>query len=61
MFGVSEELKKICFSSNDTWNNQVNDKKDNVRIDQRKSERGLMMMRAQGPIDYPAKDIVRAL
>ena len=42
------------------WNVLVKDKKKNILIESKKSERGLHVMRASGPIDHPPIWVWRA-
>lgn len=54
------ELKGIA-KSEQGWDLIVDAKNDRIKIECKRSIRGLLMMRAQGPIDAPAIDIWRCM
>ena len=54
------ELKNII-SSRDGWNLLVDMKQDNLKIELKKSVRGLTICRGQGVIDWPVLDIWRCM
>ena len=54
------ELKGIA-KSTEGWDLIVDAKNDRIKIECKRSIRGLLMMRAQGPIDAPAIDIWRCM
>ena len=43
------------------WDLVLDSKQDQLKIEVKRSIRGNQMMRAEGPIDFPAKDIFRAI
>lgn len=53
-----QEMKGVAVSKQG-WDLVVDSKKDRLLIELKKSVRGLIMVRATGPIDWPAKDILR--
>lgn len=55
-----QELKNIR-DSRDGWNLLVDMKKDNLKIEIKKSVRGLTICRGQGTIDWPVRDIWRCM
>lgn len=54
------ELKNIV-ASRDGWNLLVDMKQDNLKIELKKSVRGLTICRGQGTIDWPVLDIWRSM
>ena len=48
-------------SSTNSWELLVDSKSDFVKIETKRSIRGLMILRAQGQIDWPAMDIYRCM
>jgi hypothetical protein len=54
------ELKGIA-KSEQGWDLIVDAKNDKIKIECKRSIRGIMIMRAQGPIDAPAIDIWRCM
>jgi hypothetical protein len=54
------ELKGIA-KSEQGWDLIVDAKNDRIKIECKRSIRGLLMMRAQGPIDHPAIDVWRCM
>ena len=55
-----EELKDMM-ATNEGWTTLVNDKKADVHIYSKKSNAGLMTMKAQGHINYNVLDIWRTI
>lgn len=51
--------KLRAMKDDEDWNNLVTDNKKKIYIDSKKSENGLMMMRASGPIDAAPIDVWR--
>ena len=54
------EMKGIAKSSTG-WELVVDSKSDMVKIETKRSIRGILMMRAQGPIDWAPTDIRRCM
>ena len=54
------ELKGIAKSTTG-WDLSVDSKSDKIKIETKKSIRGIIMARSQGPIDYSPMDIFRCL
>jgi len=52
---------KGCLASETGWTLLVDSHADQVNIQTKKSIRDLTMMRATGPIDWPAKDVLRCM
>ena len=53
------DLLKRLMAENEGWEVLVDDQEAQIKIETKTSERGNVMMRAQGPIDYPPMDVAR--
>mmetsp|Transcript_10021 Transcript_10021/g.16838 ORF Transcript_10021/g.16838 Transcript_10021/m.16838 type:complete len:212 (-) Transcript_10021:38-673(-) len=54
------EMKGVA-KSNNGWDLIVDSKGDRIKIESKRSIRGLLMMRGQGPIDWPPMDVFRCM
>ena len=54
------ELKEMC-AGTEGWSSLVNDKKNDVHIFSKKSDAGIMVMKAQGTINHNVLDIWRCI
>ena len=55
-----QEIKGLIMNSTG-WDLLVDSKQDQLKIEVKRSIRGNQMMRAEGPVDFPVKDIFRAV